>query len=157
MYGWILRQERHGEPTEALKVEVVDTPTLDSHDVLVLVMAAGVNYNGVWACLGQPVSVFLQHKAPYAVIGSDAAGIVWAVGDKVTRWKVGDEVVVHCNQDDGDDEECNGGDPMLSPSQRIWGLRDGGRLLRAVHPRTVAATDAAPQAPDLGGKAPATR
>jgi len=59
MYGWILRQERHGEPTEALKVEVVDTPTLDSHDVLVLVMAAGVNYNGVWACLGQPVSVFL--------------------------------------------------------------------------------------------------
>jgi len=121
MYAWVLRQERHGEPTEALKVEVIDTPALDSHDVLVLVMAAGVNYNGVWACLGQPVSVFLQHKAPYAVIGSDAAGIVWAVGDKVTRWKVGDEVVVHCNQDDGDDEECNGGDPMLSPSQRIWG------------------------------------
>jgi len=30
-------------------------------------------------------------------------------------------VVVHCNQDDGDDEECNGGDPMFSPSQRIWG------------------------------------
>jgi crotonyl-CoA carboxylase/reductase len=39
----------------------------------------------------------------------------------VKRWKVGDEVVVHCNQDDGDDEECNGGDPMNSPSQRIWG------------------------------------
>ena len=37
------------------------------------------------------------------------------------RWKVGDEVVVHCNQDDGDDEECNGGDPMFSASQRIWG------------------------------------
>ena len=33
----------------------------------------------------------------------------------------GDEVVIHCNQDDGDDEECNGGDPMFSPSQRIWG------------------------------------
>ena len=38
------------------------------------------------------------------------------------RWKVGDEVIVHCNQDDGDDEECNGGDPMFSPSQRIWGF-----------------------------------
>ena len=37
------------------------------------------------------------------------------------RWKVGDEVIVHCNQDDGDDEDCNGGDPLLSPSQRIWG------------------------------------
>jgi crotonyl-CoA carboxylase/reductase len=46
---------------------------------------------------------------------------VWAVGAKVKRWKPGDEVVIHCNQDDGDDEECNGGDPMFSPSQRIWG------------------------------------
>jgi len=121
MYGWVIRRERHGEPVDAMKVEVVDVPVLDSHDVLVLVMAAGVNYNGVWAALGQPISVFDSHKAPYAIVGSDASGIVWAVGDKVTRWKVGDEVVVHCNQDDGDDEECNGGDPMYSPSQRIWG------------------------------------
>ncbi len=30
-------------------------------------------------------------------------------------------MVIHCNQDDGDDEECNGGDPMFSPTQRIWG------------------------------------
>ena len=29
--------------------------------------------------------------------------------------------MIHCNQDDGDDEHCNGGDPMYSPSQRIWG------------------------------------
>jgi crotonyl-CoA carboxylase/reductase len=121
MHAWVLRRERHGEPTTAVEIEVVDTPKLDSHDVLVFVMAAGVNYNGVWAMLGQPVSVFDGHKQPYAVLGSDASGIVWAVGDKVKRWKVGDEVVIHCNQDDGDDEECNGGDPMFSPSQRIWG------------------------------------
>jgi crotonyl-CoA carboxylase/reductase len=121
MYGWILRRERHGDPTTALEVEVVETPRIDSHEVLILVMAAGVNYNGVWACKGEPVSTFDSHKAPYAILGSDASGIVWAVGDKVKRWKVGDEVVVHCNQDDGDDEECNGGDPMYSPSQRIWG------------------------------------
>ena len=86
-----------------------------------MVMAAGVNYNGIWAALGKPVSVFDVHKAEYHVAGSDASGIVWAVGAKVRRWQVGDEVVVHCNQDDGDDEECNGGDPMNSPSQRIWG------------------------------------
>ena len=121
MYAWAIRRERHGEPLVAMQQEVVPTPELDSDEVLVMVMAAGVNYNGVWAALGKPVSVFDVHKAPYHVAGSDAAGIVWAVGSKVRRWKVGDEVVVHCNQDDGDDEECNGGDPMNSPSQRIWG------------------------------------
>src|SRR6185312_8565669 len=92
MYAWAVRRERHGPPETAMQVEAVPTPELAPDEVLVMVMAAGVNYNGVWAS-----------------------------GSKVKRWKVGDEVVVHCNQDDGDDEECNGGDPMFSPSQRIWG------------------------------------
>ena len=105
----------------AMLQEVLDVPELDNYDVLVLVMAAGINYNGVWAALGVPISPFDGHKQPYHIAGSDASGIVWAVGSKVTRWKVGDEVVVHCNQDDGDDEDCNGGDPMYSTSQRIWG------------------------------------
>ncbi len=121
MYAWAIRRERHGNPDTAMQVEVVETPKLDSHEVLIMVMAAGVNYNGVWAALGTPISVFDVHKEEYHVAGSDASGIVWAVGSKVTRFKVGDEVVVHCNQDDGDDEECNGGDPMFSTSQRIWG------------------------------------
>ncbi len=121
MYGWVIRRERHGEPEKAMQIEVVDTPTIGPDEVLILVMAAGVNYNGVWAALGKPISTFDYHKAPYHIAGSDAAGVVWAVGSKVKRFKVGDEVVVHCNQDDGDDEECNGGDPMNSPSQRIWG------------------------------------
>ena len=121
MHAWAIRRERHGDPDTAMQVEVVETPEIDSYEVLVLVMAAGVNYNGVWAALGVPISPFDIHKAPYHIAGSDAAGIVWKVGDKVKRWKLGDEVVIHCNQDDGDDEQCNGGDPMFSPSQRIWG------------------------------------
>ena len=121
MYAWAIRRERHGEPDKSFELEVVETPKIDSHEVLIFVMGAGVNYNGVWAGLGLPISPFDVHKAPYHIAGSDASGIVWAVGDKVKRWKVGDEIVVHCNQDDGDDEHCNGGDPMFSPSQRIWG------------------------------------
>ncbi len=121
MYAWAIRRERHGAPEDAMQVEVVDTPSIAPDEVLVMVMAAGVNANGYWAALGIPISPFAVHKAEYHIAGSDAAGIVWAVGDKVKRWKVGDEVVVHCNQDDGDDEECNGGDPMNSTSQRIWG------------------------------------
>ena len=121
MYAWTIRRERHGNPDKSFKKEVVETPLIDSNEVLVLVMAAGVNYNGIWAGLGVPISPFDVHKAEFHIAGSDASGIVWAVGDKVRRWKVGDEVVVHCNQDDGDDEQCNGGDPMFSASQRIWG------------------------------------
>ncbi len=121
MHAWTIRRERHGEPEQSFQTEVVDTPRPASDEVLVMVMAAGVNYNGVWAGLGIPISPFDVHGADYHIAGSDASGIVWAVGDKVKRWKVGDEVVIHCNQDDGDDEHCNGGDPMFSPSQRIWG------------------------------------
>ena len=121
MHAWAIRRERHGEPDTSFQLEVVPVDRPDSHEVVVMVMAAGVNYNGVWAGLGIPISPFDVHKAEYHIAGSDAAGIVWAVGDKVSRWKVGDEVVIHCNQDDGEDEECNGGDPMFSPSQRIWG------------------------------------
>ena len=121
MHAWAIRQDRHGPPDSAMQIEVVPTWTIGEDEVLVLVMAAGVNYNGVWAALGKPISPIDGHKNPYHIAGSDASGIVYAVGSKVKRWKVGDEVVVHCNQDDGDDEECNGGDPMFSPSQRIWG------------------------------------
>lgn len=121
MHAWAIRRERHGEPDKSFQLEVVPTPKPGADEVLVLVMAAGVNYNGVWAGLGQPISPFDVHGAEFHIAGSDASGIVWAVGEKVKRWKVGDEVVIHCNQDDGDDEECNGGDPMFSPTQRIWG------------------------------------
>jgi crotonyl-CoA carboxylase/reductase len=121
MYAWAIRRERQGEPITAMQQEVVPTHEIGDDECLVMVMAGGVNYNGVWASLGKPVSMFDVHKQPYHIAGSDASGVVWAVGSKVKRWKVGDEVVVHCNQDDGDDEECNGGEPMFSSSQRIWG------------------------------------
>lgn len=56
MYAWTIRKSREGTPDKAMQVEVLPTWELDSHDVLVLVMAAGINYNGIWASLGTPVS-----------------------------------------------------------------------------------------------------
>jgi crotonyl-CoA carboxylase/reductase len=46
---------------------------------------------------------------------------VWKVGPGVTRWKPGDQVVIHCNQASYEDPEVHGLDPMAAPSQRIWG------------------------------------
>mgnify|MGYP006187848805 CR=1 FL=1 len=87
MHAWTIRKERHGRPNKAMQLEVVETPTIGEDEVLVLVMAAGVNYNGVWAALGEPISPLDGHKHPYHIAGSDASGIVWAVGAKVKRWK----------------------------------------------------------------------
>ena len=42
MYAWAIRRERHGPPEQSMQLEVVDTWTLDSNEVLVMVMAAGV-------------------------------------------------------------------------------------------------------------------
>jgi len=39
MHAWTIRRERHGLPDKAFELEVVDTPQIDSNEVLVLVMA----------------------------------------------------------------------------------------------------------------------
>ena len=57
MHAWVIRKDRHGNPMQSFQSEEVGIPEIGPSDVLVLVMAAGVNYNGVWAGLGKPISV----------------------------------------------------------------------------------------------------
>ena len=122
MAAWVIRQEREGQPRDAFQVEEIEVPEPGAFEVVVRVMAAGVNYNNVWAALGEPVSVFRYHPdEDHHIGGSDASGIVWKVGAGVTRWKPGDEVVVHCNQASYEDPEVHGLDPLAAPSQKIWG------------------------------------
>jgi crotonyl-CoA carboxylase/reductase len=122
MAAWVIRQEREGEPVDAFQVEEIEVPEPGAFEVIVRVMAAGVNFNNVWAALGKPVSVFRYHPdCDHHIGGSDASGVVWKVGPGVTRWKPGDEVVVHCNQASYEDPEVHGLDPMAAPSQQIWG------------------------------------
>ncbi len=124
MAAWVIRAEREGEPKDAFQIEEIETPEPGAFEVIVRVMAAGVNFNNVWAALGTPVSVFGYGDHPeygHHIGGSDASGIVWKVGEGVTRWKAGDEVVVHCNQASYEDPEVHGLDPLAAPSQRIWG------------------------------------
>jgi crotonyl-CoA carboxylase/reductase len=124
MAAWVIRQEREGEPIDAFQVEEIEVPEPGAFEVIVRVMAAGVNFNNVWAALGQPVSVFGYADHPeygHHIGGSDASGVVWKVGPGVTRWKPGDEVTIHCNMTSYEDPEVHGLDPMAAPSQRIWG------------------------------------
>ncbi len=122
MTAWVIRQEREGEPVDAFQLEEIEVPEPGALEVVVRVMAAGVNYNNVWAALGKPVSVFRYHpEEDHHIGGSDASGIVWKCGPGVTQWKPGDEVVIHCNQASYEDVEVHGLDPLAAPSQRIWG------------------------------------
>jgi crotonyl-CoA carboxylase/reductase len=127
MYAQVIRPERFGEPKDAFQVEVVDTPPAGPSEVLVLVMAAGINYNNVWAARGVPIDVTKVHErfgepTDFHIGGSDASGVVWAVGEGVSNVAVGDRVVVHCGQWDPDDPVvAAGGDPGFAASFRIWG------------------------------------
>ncbi len=121
MHGWVIRKERHGEPKKSFQKEVVPVPECGPDEVLVWVAAAGVNYNGVWAGLGEPISPLDGHKRDYHIAGSDCSGVIWKVGAAVKGWKVGDEVIAHCNITCGQCAECNGGDPMYCVEQKIWG------------------------------------
>lgn len=127
MHAQLIRPERYGEPKDAFQGEQIPVPELGPRDVLVYVMAAGVNYNNVWASLGIPVDVVAARlkkgeKEPFHIGGSDASGVVWKVGSEVTNVKVGDEVVLHCGSWDPDCPHVKAGkDPMLSPTNLIWG------------------------------------
>ena len=121
MAAWVIREERFGEPLDAFQLEEMEVPEPGAFEVVVRVMAAGVNFNNVWAALGEPVSVFRYHEEDHHIGGSDASGVVWKVGEGVTRWKPGDEVVMHCNQASYEDVEVHGLDPLAAPSQQIWG------------------------------------
>jgi len=85
--------------TDVLQLRDIPKPELPSpHHLRVKLVAAGVN----------PVDTKLRAKPAYhpdklpAILGCDGAGVVEAVGDQVTRFKVGDEVYF-CNGGLGDE------------------------------------------------------
>ena len=127
MHAQLVRPDRFGEPEQAIQDEVIDVPELGPLDALVMVMAGGVNFNNVWAARGMPVDVTKTQArwgepTDFHIVGSDASGIVYAVGAEVTNVKVGDHVVVHAGQWDPDDPKVKAGrDPGLADSFRVWG------------------------------------
>ncbi|MEH0554013.1 crotonyl-CoA carboxylase/reductase [Streptomyces sp. B21-101] len=127
MHAQVVRQDRYGDPTTAFVPETVSTPRIGPGEVLIAVMAAGVNYNNVWAARGYPVDQIATRQKRgepegFHVGGSDASGIVYALGEGVTDWQIGDHVVVHPGVWDEDDPWIAAGkDQMIAPSARIWG------------------------------------
>lgn len=130
MHAFTIRRERYGEPRDAFAREIVPVPELKPGHVLVYTMAAGINYNNIWAAKGHPADVIAAREKAgetedYHVGGSDGSGVVWAVGEGVAGVKVGDHVIIAPGQwDETSDDIRMGGDPVASRSMRVWGYEN---------------------------------
>ncbi len=128
MHAWTLRQEWLGDPATAFHEEIVPVPDPGPGEMIIANLYAGVNHNGIWAALGKPKNVvaengnFSDEPQDFHICGSEATGIVYAVGEGVTDFKPGAYVTVGAAQYD---ENCpmirSGVDPVNSPTFRVWG------------------------------------
>ncbi|MGZ0174512.1 MAG: NAD(P)-dependent alcohol dehydrogenase [Planctomycetales bacterium] len=92
-------QDKYGSPDE-LKLTDIDKPIARDHEVLVRIHAAGLHVGDCFGVRGTPLLMRMATgllKPKYGVPGFDVAGTVEAVGNKVTRFKQGDEVFGECN------------------------------------------------------------
>lgn len=128
MLAQVIRPDRYGDVRTAFQVEEVPVPTPGEHEVLIAVMAAGINFNNVWAARGIPIDIVREHEKAHGdasgfhIGGSDCSGIVYAKGSSVTGLEIGDHVITHPGWWDASDPWIQSGkDPMLAPSAGIWG------------------------------------
>ena len=103
-----------------VKIEDIDAPKLKTNEVMFRVEAASYNYNDLWAIWGEPAKVPMPH-----ISGSDAAGVITAVGDEVSRLKVGDRVVSHSNLSCRACDMCTSGREFDCLERKIWGFETG--------------------------------
>ena len=99
--------ERYGSP-EVLRLVEVETPVPKDHQVLIKVRAAAVNPADCGCVDGTVRFMTGLLKPKLNRLGLDVAGHVAAVGDKVTQFKLGDEVYGACIRN-----------PYVT-SRRIW-------------------------------------
>jgi NADPH:quinone reductase-like Zn-dependent oxidoreductase len=136
--------DQHGG-TEVLGQRDIPIPTISPNDALVRIRAIGVNYNDVWARRGLPGMDFIF---PH-ISGSDAAGVVEAVGSEVKTVHVGDEVVVNGSFACGSCTSCGAGEPFNCAQYRIWGFETGPQQGAQAEYASVPARNLVPRPPNL--------
>jgi NADPH:quinone reductase-like Zn-dependent oxidoreductase len=93
-------RDRYGSP-DVIELADVGTPVVGDHDVLVRVRAASLSQGDLDYLYGRPALTRMGTglRTPrYRGLGFDAAGQVEAVGERVTRFKPGDEVFADLTQ-----------------------------------------------------------
>ncbi len=96
---------KYGSPKDVLHLEEVEKPTPKDVEVLVKVHAASVTFSNLLMVTGSPFFIRLMAggllKPKHAILGSDVAGRVEAVGSHVSKFQPGNEVFGYLADDDG--------------------------------------------------------
>ena len=82
-----IRIHKHGG-IEVLNYESLPTPKAKENEVIIQIRAAAMNHLDIWVRRGVP-GVPLP-----MILGSDGAGIITEIGDKVTKFNINDEVCI---------------------------------------------------------------
>lgn len=107
---------------EHVEVGDISAPNPGPGEVLLKVYAAALNHLDIWTRKGRPgVTLKFPH-----VLGSDAAGVVSALGEGVTGVQIGDEVVLDPGLSCGACEACARGEQSECASYTIIGLGSAG-------------------------------
>lgn len=112
--------EKHGG-REVLQYSDVPIPEISPTEVLIRVRATALNYNDIWAREGVP---YLEFPFPH-ISGSDASGVVEAIGMAVQNVRVGDEVIVSPCVSCGHCGYCVRGEHMFCNHFKEWGFQTG--------------------------------
>ncbi|WP_337020066.1 zinc-binding dehydrogenase [Oceanobacillus massiliensis] len=72
-----------------LKVKEMDEPAAGAHEVVVSIRAAGLNRRDLY------IPNRRGNDEEALILGSDGAGVVESVGEGVTRFQIGDEVIIN--------------------------------------------------------------
>ena len=101
----------HGDPEDAEKLLVFETPSPGPNEALVYILASEVNFNDIWAITGIPVSPFDARDADLQVTGSGGVALVAQLGEELVRegrLSVGQLVTIYSGQSE-----------LLSPDQGL--------------------------------------
>jgi len=110
MQAWHLPES----PGQYVWGEIPD-PVAGPGEVRIAVRASALNHMDLWLTTGLPKPPAFPH-----VSGNDVAGVVESVGDGVTRWQIGDEVVVNTALVPLQ-ALASGVDSVLDPAMRLLG------------------------------------
>ncbi|HOD80332.1 MAG TPA: zinc-binding dehydrogenase [Phycisphaerae bacterium] len=120
------RIHRHGD-VDVIHVDEVAPPPCAPDEVVVGVRAAALNHLDIWVRTSERFALTMPHT-----IGSDAAGVVERVGERVSTVEVGQAVIINPSLSCGRCEFCRRGEQSLCSTFAIVGTGRSGTFAQQV-------------------------